>query len=84
MKHNKINIEMALLDPTSIFKTPSEVVDNNSLTKEQKLAILKRWEYDAKELEIADDENMAAQNNGADILDDILHAIDLLNNQNTL
>lgn len=84
MKHNKINIEMALLDPTSIFKTPSEVVDNNSLTKEQKLAILKRWEYDAKELEIADDENMVAQNNGADILDDILHAIDLLNNQNTL
>jgi hypothetical protein len=50
--------EQALLNPTSIYQLPVEVVQDNSLTREQKIQILHRWEYDARELQIAEEENM--------------------------
>ena len=50
--------EQALLNPTSIYKLPVEVVEDDSLTREQKIQILHRWEYDARELQIAEEENM--------------------------
>lgn len=78
MKDNK-ELKQILLDPTMFYKKPDEVLSDNSLSKEQKLEVLKRWEYDAKELEVADDENMAASNNGANILDEVLEAIKKLN-----
>lgn len=78
MNNSRIDIDKALLDPTSVFKSPKDVVNNNSLSKQQKIEILKRWAYDAKELEIADDENMTATGKASDILDDILRAIESL------
>jgi hypothetical protein len=51
-------LEQALLDPTSIYKLPMDVVRDNALTREQKIQILHRWEYDARELQIAEEENM--------------------------
>ena len=50
--------DQALLNPTSMYKLPVEVVRDNSLTREQKIQILHRWEYDARELQIAEEENM--------------------------
>ncbi len=35
-----------------------EVVETESLTTEQKLKVLKRWEADATDLEVASNENM--------------------------
>ncbi|NNE62086.1 MAG: hypothetical protein HKN35_14420, partial [Woeseia sp.] len=41
-----------LLDPTTAYKVPNDVVKDKSLSKEQKIEILRRWAYDAHELEV--------------------------------
>jgi hypothetical protein len=59
MRGNMITkFEKALLDPTSVYRYPMEVVHDRMLTKEQKIKILTQWEYDAKELQTAEEENM--------------------------
>jgi len=52
------NVQKALLDPGSVFKTPAEVVGRSDLSREEKIQILRRWEYDARELQVADEESM--------------------------
>ena len=49
-----------LNDPAATFKNPQQVVDNGMLTREQKIEVLRRWEYDIRELQVADDEGMTA------------------------
>ena len=39
--------------PQKIFDLPMEVVETESMTTEQKLKVLKRWEADAHDLEVA-------------------------------
>ena len=43
-------------DPTKVFTDPSEVVADLKLTRDQKIEILRDWEYDAHELEVAEEE----------------------------
>jgi hypothetical protein len=73
-----VDIEQALLDPTSVFGHPKDVLSHPELTREQKIEILRRWAYDAKELEVADEENMHHETRNEDILDDILQALNEL------
>jgi hypothetical protein len=49
----------ALANPSSVFKTPAEVVACVDLSKEEKAAILKQWELDARLLQVAAEEGMA-------------------------
>lgn len=51
-----IDVEKAMLDPTEVFEEPSEVVSADELTREQKIEILRRWEYDAHQLQVAEEE----------------------------
>ncbi len=51
-----IDIKKAMLDPTMVFKDPNEVVASDELTRDQKIEILCRWEYDAHQLEVAEEE----------------------------
>jgi hypothetical protein len=53
-----IDFEQALHDPAGIFEKPMHVVEEASLTREQKIAILNEWEIDAEALLRADEENM--------------------------
>jgi hypothetical protein len=53
-----IDVEKALLDPGSVFKTPQELLANNELSREQKIEILRRWEYDIRQLQVAEEESM--------------------------
>jgi hypothetical protein len=53
-----IDIEKALVNPALVFKTPEEVVANRELSRDQKIKILHRWEYDARELQVAEEEGM--------------------------
>lgn len=46
----------ALLDPTREYSSPMDVVRDGDLSRDQKIEILKRWEYDARELEVAEEE----------------------------
>ncbi len=50
------DIKKVMLDPTKVFKHPSEVVADLELTRDQKIEILRGWEYDAHELEVAEEE----------------------------
>lgn len=54
-----MNIEKALLNPAGEFARPLDVFIDASLTREDKIRILRRWEYDARELQVAEEENMA-------------------------
>jgi pyridoxine/pyridoxamine 5'-phosphate oxidase len=52
--------DQALLTPESVFADPMKVVETDSMTPEQKLAVLKRWEANATDLETAATESMTA------------------------
>ncbi len=51
-----IDVTKAMLDPTMVFNEPKDVVASNELTLDQKIEILRRWEYDARQLEVAEEE----------------------------
>jgi ABC-type iron transport system FetAB ATPase subunit len=68
--------DRALLSPTSVFDRPMDVVATDSMTATQKLEVLKRWEDDARQLEIALAENMSGGESSK--LADVRAAIDLL------
>jgi hypothetical protein len=56
---NQIDLEKAILDPAAVFERPEDVVDMAAFTRAEKIAILKSWAYDARELEVAQEEGMA-------------------------
>jgi hypothetical protein len=58
---SKIDLNQALLDPASVFATPEDVLARSDLTKEQKIDILRRWEYDANEDAVAEEEGMQSE-----------------------
>lgn len=76
-----INIKQAILDPASVFKTPHEVVETKELSRGQKIKILHQWEYDERELEVAEEENMPGTK--ADVLDLVLQALNELEDEHT-
>jgi hypothetical protein len=53
-----VDIDKALVDPALVFKAPEEVLADNELSREQKIKILRRWEYDVRELQVAEEEGM--------------------------
>ena len=54
-----IDVQHAKIDPSSVFNSPQDVFDEESLNIEDKIAILEQWKYDAYELSVAESENMA-------------------------
>ena len=59
MTKDAARLRAALLDPGAVFGSPEEVERDARLSQDDKLAILKSWEEDARELAVAEDENMA-------------------------
>jgi hypothetical protein len=53
-----MSFDKAMLDPTSVYSTPEEVCEDPALTREQKISVLRQWEYDAREMAVAEEENM--------------------------
>lgn len=72
-----VNIEKAMVDPSSEFQSPREVLNDYSLSREQKIDILRRWAYDEREMSVAEEENMLKvdNENNENILDEILKAL---------
>jgi len=68
-----VNLEDALRNPGAAFASPADVVTYPGLTAEQRIEILRRWEYDAAESEVATEEGMPG--NGNDLLRRILLAL---------
>jgi hypothetical protein len=72
--------DQALLTPESVFTDPMDVVETDSLTPEQKMTVLKRWEANAKDLEVASSESMTG--GARSRLDDVGAAIaELMKNE---
>ena len=74
MSTRAVNLEAALRDPASAFAAPEDVAAHAGLTREQKIEILRLWEYDAAEAEVATEEGMPGGND--DLLRRILLALD--------
>ncbi len=68
-----MDFDKAVLDPAGSFSHPSDVVAEGSLSDEQKIRILRRWEYDARELNVAEEENMPGDDSAA--LEQVLQAL---------
>lgn len=47
-----------MVDPSSYFGSPDEVLRNAGLSRETKIEILCRWAYDTAELAVAEEEGM--------------------------
>jgi hypothetical protein len=69
------DVEKALTDPSIIFKKPQDVIENTDLSREQKIEILRRWEYDARNLQVADEEGMSPDVPQPTVLDAVLKAL---------
>ncbi|MBE0546741.1 MAG: hypothetical protein IH627_03590 [Rubrivivax sp.] len=51
-------LAQAVLDPAAAFQTPEEVAAHPGLSNQQKVDVLRAWEYDAAEAEVAEEEGM--------------------------
>tara|TARA_R110002096_G_scaffold346647_2_gene540163 strand:- start:3880 stop:4170 length:291 start_codon:yes stop_codon:yes gene_type:complete len=67
-------VRKAIVDPASVFTNPMAVVDDETLSTECKIEILRRWEYDAKEMQVADEEGFPAREPGT-LLDAVIAAL---------
>lgn len=56
-------LKAACADPGSLFDGPEAVAADDSLSRDEKLRILRSWEYDAAELSVATEENMTGPEN---------------------
>lgn len=70
-------LDRALFDPASVFANPEAVVDHPDLSMQQKVAVLRSWQYDAAEVEVAEEEGMRGP--GSDLLQRIILALARLN-----
>jgi len=71
-----MNIDQAMSNPALVFDKPSDILDEKSLDQEDKIRILRRWEFDAREQEVAEEENMAGAQDSR--LDEVLAALHAL------
>ena len=69
-------LRRALLDPPDVFDNPQGVLTDGDFNKAQKIEVLRRWEYDASEISVAEDEGMPARN--GELLRQIMLALDKL------
>jgi hypothetical protein len=72
-----MDFERAKLNPDSQFNRPSDLLTENTLTRDQKITILRRWEYDSRELAVAEEENMGG--GPPCMLPEVLEALHRLN-----
>jgi len=57
MNHAK-RLSRALLDPATEYRDPNDVLIDSDLSESEKIEILRRWEYDASEVSVAEEEGM--------------------------
>ncbi len=72
-----MNFDDIMLDPASAFDGPQQVLESKSLSREQKVQVLHRWEYDARQLLVAEGEGMG-DINAEETLEEIQKALEAL------
>jgi hypothetical protein len=73
-------MEEALADVGKVYRQPRAICDDPKLTKAEKIKLLKQWEYDLRELQVAADENMTGSGTGrnAELLRDVRDCLNSL------
>jgi hypothetical protein len=66
--------QAALRDPASVFSEPQDVLDRAGLSDEERIEILRRWEYDAREMQVMEEESLPGREPGT-TLDSVLAAL---------
>lgn len=56
--------EKALASPADAFETPEAVLATDDLSREEKIEILRRWEYNVSEEDVALEEGMPGDESG--------------------
>ena len=70
---SQAELDKAVAQPWAVYETPDAVLADSSLSDAQKRRILESWERDARELAVAEEENMGGgEPNG---LDQVLQAL---------
>lgn len=64
-------------NPARVFARPKDVVEHDALTRGDKIDILRRWRYDALQMEVAQEENMQGDSGGT-LLREIVDALQSL------
>lgn len=72
-----MKLDEILLDPASAYENPLQVVEDASLDRADKIRVLHRWEYDARQLGVAESEGMS-KGSATATLDDVLKALETL------
>jgi hypothetical protein len=72
----KMDYDAALGDPAAHFADPAAVLAAAGLTVEQKIALLRQWEYDESEISVATEEGMPGP--GSALLQEIGRALAVL------
>jgi hypothetical protein len=67
--------EDLMQDPSTVFKTPSDVLDNPDLSAQQKVVVLRQWHNDVLQRLVAEEENMAGDPGNAERLRQIANAL---------
>ena len=75
---NQTDFEKLCADPSAHYKHPEAIVKDERLTRSQKITALKLWAFDAREIEVAQEENMQAEQNGVGQLRQVLLALQQL------
>lgn len=70
------DFDRALIAPEDVFESPMGVVRTESMTPSQKLKILKHWEANARDIQVATEENMTGP--GRSRLGEVRQAINRL------
>ncbi|WP_259782161.1 hypothetical protein [Aestuariispira ectoiniformans] len=73
-----IDYEKVLLDPTSMFVSPEALLADENFSIPQKIELLRRWEYDVCEVDVAEEEGMPVSDKEENMLERILTALDAL------
>lgn len=70
-----MKFEDLLQDPPAAFDSPSQIVNSSELSKKQKVELLRRWEYDADQLQTAESEGMESDHVDTGVLAKVLAAL---------
>jgi hypothetical protein len=74
-----INFDEAIHDPAAHFQRPRDILNADGLSRAQRLRLLRQWEYDAMQLQVATEENMPAPGKEQAPLQEIHAALEQLN-----
>ena len=68
-------VKQTFVNPAAIFSRPDEVVSSSSLSRKQKIDVLRRWESEARSLQSTNEENDGSEELLSEILES-LHQLD--------